>query len=124
MKATEFKIGDCVAYKGKPARIQALDSQLIYVAADAGGDILGALEDDGDISPIVLTEEILQKNWWRIGKTRLCKPCYRNERVYLSKLNEKYWQFGHGDHHLVIIEFIHELQHLLWTLGMDDNLKI
>ena len=122
MRATELKIGDWVAYKGKTAKIHALDSPCIYV--DADNEIWGTLEDDGDISPIPLTEEILEKNGWRVGLLETGKPCYINGWTYLSKIDERHWHLGYEDHCLAIIEFIHQLQHFLWALGMDDDLKI
>ena len=122
MKAKELKLGDCVSYKGKVAKIHSIDSPCIYV--DVDDEIWGTLEDDDELSPIPLTEEILEKNGWREGVLKTGEQCYIDGWFYLSQTDERYWQFGHGDHYLTTIEYIHELQHILWALGMDDDLKI
>ena len=122
MKAKELKLGDCVSYKGKVAKIHSIDSLCIYV--DVDDEIWGIFEDDDELSPIPLTEEILEKNGWREGVLKTGEQCYKDGWFYLSQTDERYWQFGYGDHYLTTIEYIHELQHLLWALGMDDDLKI
>ena len=127
MKATELKIGDWVAYKGKPAKIHALDSPCIYV--DADGEIWGTLEDDGDISPIPLTDKILEENGWQWDK--------RNYDWRLKNLAVAPYDIAGKEHLAVYVHndpdivnicddicHVHELQHILWALGLDDNLKI
>ena len=122
MKTKELKIGDNVSYKGKAAKIHSLDSPCIYIDVDDG--IWGTLEDDANLTPIPLTEEILEKNGWKVGILKTGRQCYIGGWLYLSQTDEKHWQFGHGDHCLTAIKHIHELQHLLWALGIDDDLKI
>lgn len=123
MKATEFKIGDCVAYKGKPARIQALDSPCIYVEVDR--EIWGALEDDGDIAPIPLTEEILEKNEWHRQSINVVMQGWSNGYVELYPQDKNScFVFAYSGHKVQYIHYVHQLQHILWALGMSDNLKI
>lgn len=125
MKATELKIGDCVAYKGKPARIQALDSPIIYVAMDADGDILGIPEAAGGISPISLTEETLEKNGWHRQALNAVMQGWSNGYVELYPQSENScFIFTYSGHNVQYIHHVHQLQHILWALGMDDDLKI
>ena len=122
MKANELKIGDYVSYKGKPAKIHALDSPCIYV--DADGEIWGTLEDDGDISPMPLTEEILEKNGWEKGDVQWI---LFNLVIQYNKVDDNFTIYVYQNeeyNYLTEIEYIHELQHILWALGMDDDLKI
>ena len=133
MKANELKIGDYVSYKGKPAKIHALDSPCIYV--DADGEIWGTLEDDGDISLMPLTEEVLEKSGWHKseympgrGRAKLYRRGSATDRdgtvvcFYAQDIFLEMWQ----EHNIVRkeIKHVHQLQHFLWALGMDDNLKI
>ena len=123
MKATELKIGDCVAYKGKPARIQALDSPCIYVEVDR--EIWGSLEDDGDILPISLTEEILERNGWYRQALNAVMQGWSNGYVELYPQSENScFIFTYSGHNVQYIHHVHQLQHILWALGMDDDLKI
>lgn len=124
MKVKELKIGDYVSYKDKPAKIHSLDSPCIYV--DVGDEIWSALEDDGDISPIPLTEEILKRNGWYSNE--LTNPNF--VQIYASfSIEENEWytmsrQDASGDTFLVNIKYVHELQHILWALKIDDSLNI
>ena len=122
MKAKELKLGDCVSYKGKVAKIHSIDSPCIYV--DVDDEIRGTLEDDGDISPMPLTSEILEKNGWRERKHSEY-TAYENGWYELFRVGQEgSWAFCHYDDFLTSIEYIHQLQHILWALGIDDDLKI
>jgi len=124
MKKSELKLGDWVLVGGSPIKIdelvEGIDALTVY--DDETNEVKDYSYDD--LSPIPLTEEILEKNGWKGGVLKTGKQCYIDGWFYLSQTDEKHWQFGHGDHYLTTIEDIHELQHLLWALGMDDDLKI
>ena len=123
MKATELKIGDWVSYKGKPAKVQALDSPCIYV--DVDNEIRGTLEDDGDISPIPLTDKILEENGWSRNKNEnYVNKKYSFIEIYPCSRKATEFSINVGDRCMIIIDSVHELQHILWALGMDDDLKI
>ena len=122
MKAKELKLGDCVSYKGKVAKIHSIDSPCIYV--DVDDEIWGTFEDDDELSPVPLTEGILEKNGWRERKHSEY-TAYENGWYELFRVGQEgSWAFCHYDDFLASIEYIHQLQHLLWALGMDDDLKI
>ena len=120
MKAKELKLGDCVSYKGKVAKIHSIDSPCIYV--DVDDEIWGTFEDDDELSPIPLTKEILEKNGWEEGDW-----CFIKNFLTLVPHENKAKGFSfsvYGGKSRYNIKYIHELQHLLWALGMDNDLKI
>lgn len=105
-----------------------------------------------DISPIPLTPEILEKNGWnkktfyeklskslreRFGYTSpntvsvMERYCYTLPNTVLSidyvpyRTQESERFSVYGDCFMIKhIVYVHELQHILWALGLDANLKI
>lgn len=80
-----------------------------------------------DIEGIPLTPEILEKNGFEIREGTVA---YAKNRLALKPLDEgKAYQVGLGSLRLLfvkvrVIKYVHELQHILWALGLDANLKI
>ena len=124
MKASEVKIGDLVWYNdGVPCKIQevyqdgvAISPSKIKVAYD-------------DIDPIHLTKEILEKNGWELKEGEYTKDCKVCECLYLIQNHFSFstfdsWTVIVGDSYIGTIYYLHELQHILWALGEDDNLTI
>ena len=124
MKARELKPLDWVAYLGSYYQINFAGGDIMYLVGKK--DYVPTSE----LSPIILTEEILEKNGWR-----------ENDEIWdidytYGKLNAEVWQWGKemvttisasvGNDvcTLAQIKYVHELQHILWALGMDDDLKI
>lgn len=108
---------------------------------------LKAVNDDDDgpwgtwccnIDPIPLTPEILEKNGWQTkmygGSQFFCIElnCYLELCVTYEKKDNNFsvGTFSHIPGDLVVnffpidIQYVHELQHILWALGKDANLKI
>ncbi len=120
MKETELKIGDLVLYKDKVLRVEEVSFGLC-----------GGLNEDnffiGDIpienvKPIPLTEKILEENGWRYNRACLdfissteSLKVYNDGKDYGVK---KFSQF------ICKINYVHQLQHILWALGINDNLKV
>lgn len=79
------------------------------------------------IEGIHLTPEILEKNGFEMREGTVV---YMKNRLALKPLeDEKGYQVGLGSLHLFyvkvkIVKYVHELQHILWALGQDANLKI
>lgn len=79
------------------------------------------------IEGIHLTPEILEKNGFEMREGTVV---YMKNRLALKPLeDEKGYQVGLGSLHLFyvkvkIVKYVHELQHILWALGEDANLKI
>lgn len=77
---------------------------------------------DRDILPIPLTTEILEKNGWE-----------HKDDVYFKKYPHRKLVVMDGNAYIINescslflckAEFVHELQHLLYALHIDSNLKI
>ena len=96
--------------------------------------------DFSEVEPIPLTPEILEKNGWKndgIGydyqlkdklyllveyKDKKHKVIYSVE-VYNNVSPESY-DVGQDDFYLMTISYVHELQHLLFGLGLDSNFDL
>lgn len=79
------------------------------------------------IEGIHLTPEILEKNGFEMREGTVV---YMKNRLALKPLeDEKGYQIGLGSLRtfyvkVKIVKYVHELQHILWVLGKDANLKI
>lgn len=79
------------------------------------------------IEGIHLTPDILEKNGFEMREGTVV---YMKNRLALKPLeDEKGYQVGLGSLHtfyvkVKIVKYVHELQHILWALGEDANLKI
>ncbi len=130
MKATELKVGDLVLYKGK---------HLITVE-EAGYGLCSGSDENGIfhnrmpyeyVQPIPLTEEILEKNGWQkddeedwvigISCAELILSFYQFGKEMVCSVSVK---SGLDNAGLCDIKYAHQLQHLLWALSINDNLKI
>ena len=130
MKKSELKLGDWVLVGGSPIKIdelvEGIDALTLY--DDETNEIENYSYDD--LSPIPLTEEILEKNGWE-----------EDDEIWgidytFGHLHIEFFSNGKEIEAMVSvtddrdvcclrqIKYIHELQHLLWALGMDDDLKI
>ena len=130
MKKSELKLGDWVLAGGSPIKIDELvdgiDALTIY--DDETNEIENYSYDD--LSPIPLTSEILEKNGWK-----------EDDEIWgidytFGHLHIEFFSNGKEIEAMVSvtddrdvcclrqIKYIHQLQHLLWALGIDDDLKI
>ena len=80
-----------------------------------------------DIEGIPLTPEILEKNGFVMRDDTVV---FLKDRLALKPLRDgKGYQVGLGSLQVLfaivrIVKYVHELQHILWALGKDANLKI
>ena len=125
MKVTDLKVNDWVIAKGKVSQlVGVLDNfpfSRVYIMYN--GFCMAIAEED--IKPIPLTSDILTANgfrqqWDYIFTIPATKP---NELWLWDKDGE--WEVTYNNNDLLTtIRFVHELQHLLCALGLDDNLKM
>lgn len=122
MKARELKPLDWVAYLGSYYQINFAGGDIMYLVGKK--DYVPTSE----LSPIILTEEILEKNGW---KKRFDYECgnaeyykYSNNDICLHETPQKSFEIKLINTKTLYITTVHQLQHLLWTFGMDDDLKI
>ena len=94
---------------------------------DWGVEECGFLKNSREIDPIPLTPEILERNGFEMREDTVV---YAKNRLALKPLDdEKGYQVGLGSLRFLfvkvrVIKYVHELQHILWALGLDANLKI
>ena len=78
-----------------------------------------------DIKPVVLTPEILKKNGWKKFKRPYSSDyCYRRKGyTTLNIRSDKEVYFHWGDHDKSITT-VHQLQHLLFGLGLNSEMEV
>lgn len=80
---------------------------------------------NNSVRPIPLTPEILEKNGWKKFKRPYSSDyCYRRKSYpTLNIRSEKEVYFHWGDHDRSIIT-IHQLQHLIFGLGINHEMEV
>lgn len=146
IKAEDLRIGDlvkvnevgCMVPKGTMCKVVAIDSEKFFEEMNLKGcATIIELEVNHCniswgiwckyISPIPLTPEILEKNGFYMQEDTVV---YAKNRLGLKPLGDgKGYQVGLGSLRFLfvkvrIIKYVHELQHILWALDLDANLKI
>lgn len=145
IKAEDLRIGDlvivnenCSLEQGTIGKVSEVRSTPLY-KENEGSIGLKPISDDRwpygvlcrNIDPIPLTPEILEKNGWK-KRTEGWYFMMISKYMYLSV------EFGYENGiriffkrttdglyvKLNVANNVHELQHILWALGLDANLKI
>lgn len=81
--------------------------------------------ENEQITPILLTPKILEKNGWKKFKRPYSRDyCYRRKGYpTLNIRSEKEVYFHWGDHDKSITT-VHQLQHLLFGLGLNSEMEV
>ena len=80
-----------------------------------------------DIAPIPITPDILEKNGW---EKVVCRFLYCRKKEFetltFRLFDEDYgWKLRCGNQNLIKkVEFVHELQHLLFGLGINHEMEV
>lgn len=138
MKETKYIPGDLVMVK--KAALQFARNKVFKVISSHNGSILHVviLGDNeayriyGDsVRPIPITSEILEKNGWdkepsenvtwykyRTDKSNLyiCKDSFNNKDWFVCVALDK--------HYIANINYVHQLQHLLFGLGLNLEMEV
>lgn len=77
-----------------------------------------------DIIPIPLTPSILEKNGWKSINGKYALKIKNANYVVLEFTEDGIYTYINENTMLFTIKYIHELQHLLYALHIDNNLKI
>jgi hypothetical protein len=141
IKAEDLRIGDlvivnenCSLEQGTIGKVSEVRSTPLY-KENEGSIGLKPISNDRwpwgvlcrNIDPIPLTPEILEKNGFNMREDTVV---YAKNRLGLKPLGDgKGYQVGLGSLRFLfvkvrVIKYVHELQHILWALGLDANLKI
>lgn len=148
IKAEDLRIGDlvivsktgCKIPKGSVCRVTAIETESMLfddrfvsvrlIPIDPKCKQISWYDWCKNISTIPLTPEILEKNGWkRISHKGLPWALFRKKgcsvRIAYDSDDDKVpFSVGKGIQELKNINYVHELQHILWALGEDANLKI
>lgn len=121
MKETDLKIGDWVSYEGEPIQIE---DTINYLYID--GYHTGRCRTE-ELEPIPLTVEILEKNGWK-HDTDEYKHYWKREHITFSMfINTPFspFRFYYDDCCTIRnIKYVHELQHILWAFGLNDDITL
>ena len=79
---------------------------------------------DRVILPIPLSPEILEKNGWKSINGKYALKIKNANYVVLEFTEDGIYTYINENTMLFTIKYIHELQHLLYALHIDSNLKI
>lgn len=120
MNEKDIKIGDYFTVNGEVVKVQETEFNLCGIWDSQ--EIFHVVECE-KLEPIPLTEEIFEKNGW--------EKCDDGVGYYLGHLllipaHGQFEIYVCGRRHIWLrnVAYVHELQHILWALGIDDNLKL
>lgn len=138
MKETKYIPGDLVMVK--KAALQFARNKVFKVISSHNGSILhvAILGDNetyriyGDsVRPIPITSEILEKNGWdKEPSENVTWYKYRTDKsnLYICKdsFNNKDWLVcvALDKHYVANINYVHQLQHLLFGLGLNHEMEV
>ena len=144
IKAEDLRIGDlvivnkigCMVPKGTMCKVVAIDSEKSFEEMNLKGcATLIELEVNycnisfgiwcKYISPIPLTPELLEKNGWK--RDELVTYIYGHEAHNIEVIctpNSEWMYVTFKGETIHRIKYVHELQHILWALGLDAELKV
>lgn len=134
MKADELQIGDWVQNPlGLVGRVQSIK----YMPKDPGdeygdyyyvtlafGESYQSL-DIKNVQPIPLTPEILEKNGLALDRLGNYFPEDKRYDLEISEIEgDIYWTICWGDHSILRLRFVHELQHCLRLTGIEKEIAL
>ena len=95
-----------------------------YSIIDSGGDFYTNVVYN--IKPIPLTPQILEKNGWK-PNDMMPYPTYFKGKTseYVLMFDGYFWRFKYDGRFLPVeIKYIHQLQHLLFGLGLNSKIEV
>lgn len=153
IKAEDLRIGDivrvssdnCMIPKGTVCEVVAIDSERACEDKKGLAGLLPVVREEWDFSHgawcdyiegVPLTSEILEKNRFEVTHPGECynKQIGEHKRFLSRYLSIEYidteWEVSMNydtliDHvTLCSVRYVHELQHILWALGLDAEFKV
>lgn len=142
MKAEDLRIGNyvrvssdnCMFPKGAVCKVIAIDSEQAFEDKKGVAGLLKLDREEWEISHgiwsdciegILITPEILEKSGWEQEYYAPIIYDHTGHDIEISFLQtSKRCSVLLNDISLCEIQYVHELQHILWALGEDANLKI
>lgn len=138
MKEVKYIPGDLIKSDRIPNSIWKIEEVLqdkyweaLYRCVDARNDIYCTNLYKHRIVPIPLTPEILEKNgWYKEPSENVTWYKYRTDKSYLyickDSFNNKDWLVcvALDKHYVANINYVHQLQHLLFGLGLNYEMEV
>lgn len=125
----KYRIGDIFMVDNQPRKITWIGSSFPRVEID---DVDVACKNS-DLKPIPLTPAILEKNGWEFTE------CHKDEDgfewhvfskdgilpdLYYYPTDKNFSAFICGEEALPDVKYIHQLQHLLFGLGINSEMEV
>lgn len=115
----EYIIGDVVMYNNKIMVIKEPRDGIHFDLSCPEEKLVYCYVGVEDIKPMPLTSEILEKNGLEKDDRGYYKSC-----IFLNKDGFGGWAVGFGEEYIRTIIFVHQLQHLLFGLGIDFDFNL
>lgn len=135
MNSKDLRIGNWIKSRVTNQPLKVYEIYQTYINATYNDSFIAYIELEG-IEPLPLTNLILGKNGW----TAVLDEDYELEELSLESddFKIKLIEITRGDEHLYdvhisdgdeiivygVVKYVHELQNLLWTLRMNDDIKL
>lgn len=132
MDKLEYIPGDLVMVK-KSALQFAKDKIFKVISSLSGGFVKVVMLNDSSttysisnnaIRPIPLTPEILEKNGWKSINGKYALKIKNANYVVLEFTEDGIYTYINENTMLFTIKYIHELQHLLFVLGLNSEMEV
>lgn len=126
--AQKYIEGDVVMYDNKIMVIkEPRDGSHFDLSCPKEG-LVYCLVDIENIKPVRFTPEILEKNGWKDDGYDWYRLPTKRAYLYITKdittLGEFLVCVGLDRHNLASINFVHQLQHLLFGLGINSEIEV
>lgn len=131
MDKLEYIPGDFVTWLGRKVRIDGVivdpNTKQIdyYEIADTGSESVFQGED---LKPIKLTRTILKNNGWKKTKESFKTQSYYKKNFGVNIITiiaiNKDFRVVYNTTNIRYIQYVHELQHLLFGLGLNSEMEV
>ncbi len=125
MSNPKYIPGDLVMYDGKICKVEEIKNNYLFKTKNYTLQFPNSNSysvEEKDITSIPITPEILEKNGWK--KENVGYSTKNQDPIFLYKDNGGGWAVEIGDEFISVISFVHQLQHLLFGLGLDSNMIV
>ncbi len=122
----KFIIGDIVEYDNKIMVVKEPRDGSHFDLSCHNEGLVYCFVDIDEIKPVSLTPAILEKNGW--DKERYGLVYYKkvSETLFFRLIGKSYgWTLRCGNQNLIEkLEFVHQLQNLLFGLGLNSEMEV
>lgn len=126
MDRNNIKLGDWLSLNGRIGRVMQLGYKAVTLDTISG--------NYDDLKPIVLTDYQLEQNGWHFIKETVDEDGFTYDKYeyadsgieieYYPKDGKTFSVFWCGGETFPDIKYVHQLQHILWVFGINEEFKI